>query len=69
MLVINPDGCIDCGVCEPECPAGAIKDRDHLIEVSSERVSVTAARSGPRSDRTLSRKANIHVILRGPIKF
>lgn len=25
MLVINPDECIDCGVCEPECPAGAIK--------------------------------------------
>jgi ferredoxin len=25
MLVINPDECIDCGVCEPECPAQAIK--------------------------------------------
>lgn len=25
MLVINPEECIDCGVCEPECPAGAIK--------------------------------------------
>ncbi|NQW51811.1 MAG: ferredoxin family protein [Rhodospirillales bacterium] len=24
MLVINPDECIDCGVCEPECPANAI---------------------------------------------
>jgi ferredoxin len=24
FLVINPDECIDCGVCEPECPAGAI---------------------------------------------
>lgn len=23
-LVINPVECIDCGVCEPECPAGAI---------------------------------------------
>jgi|TARA_R110000796_G_scaffold208218_2_gene324487 ferredoxin len=23
-LVINPDECIDCGVCEPECPVGAI---------------------------------------------
>ena len=23
-LVINPDECIDCGVCEPECPAEAI---------------------------------------------
>jgi ferredoxin len=24
MLVINPNECIDCGVCEPECPAEAI---------------------------------------------
>src|SRR3546814_9522419 len=25
MLVINPSECIDCGVCEPECPAEAIQ--------------------------------------------
>jgi ferredoxin len=24
FLVIAPDECIDCGVCEPECPADAI---------------------------------------------
>jgi len=24
FLVISPDECIDCGVCEPECPAEAI---------------------------------------------
>jgi len=24
MLVIKPDECIDCGVCEPECPVEAI---------------------------------------------
>jgi len=30
MLVIHPDECIDCGVCEPECPAEAIiPDSDH----------------------------------------
>lgn len=33
MLVINPDECIDCGVCEPECPVGAIKpETPDLIE-------------------------------------
>jgi ferredoxin len=25
MLVIHPDECIDCGVCEPECPVDVIK--------------------------------------------
>ncbi len=25
FLAINPDECIDCGVCEPECPVDAIK--------------------------------------------
>ena len=24
-LAIHPDECIDCGVCEPECPADAIR--------------------------------------------
>ena len=24
MLVIDPDECIDCGLCEPECPVAAI---------------------------------------------
>lgn len=24
MVVINPDECIDCGMCEPECPVSAI---------------------------------------------
>ena len=33
MLVINPDECIDCGVCEPECPIDAIKaDTDESVE-------------------------------------
>ena len=38
MLVINPDECIDCGVCEPECPVEAIKpeseDLLHWVEVN-----------------------------------
>lgn len=30
MLVINPDECIDCALCEPECPAHAIMAEDDL---------------------------------------
>jgi ferredoxin len=40
MLVINPDECIDCGVCEPECPAEAIapdtKSTLRMLELNSE---------------------------------
>ncbi|MFL6799370.1 MAG: ferredoxin FdxA [Xanthobacteraceae bacterium] len=33
MLVIHPDECIDCGVCEPECPVDAIKpDTEPALE-------------------------------------
>ena len=33
MLVIHPDECIDCGVCEPECPADAIRpDTEKWVE-------------------------------------
>ena len=28
MLVIDPDECIDCGACEPECPVSAIFPED-----------------------------------------
>jgi len=32
MLVIDPDECIDCTLCEPECPAEAIFSEDELPE-------------------------------------
>lgn len=32
MLFIKPDECIDCGVCEPECPAEAIKP-DNAVDI------------------------------------
>ena len=30
FLVINPDECIDCALCEPECPANAIFEEDDV---------------------------------------
>src|SRR4030095_9651528 len=32
MLVIKPDECIDCALCEPECPVNAIYSEDDLPE-------------------------------------
>ena len=45
MLVIKPDECIDCGVCEPECPAEAIipdtdPGADKWVEVNREYAEV-----------------------------
>ncbi|MDP6351651.1 MAG: ferredoxin family protein [Alphaproteobacteria bacterium] len=41
MLVIHPDECIDCGVCEPECPVEAILpdsegDLDQWLKLNAE---------------------------------
>ncbi|MGH8280266.1 MAG: ferredoxin FdxA [Gammaproteobacteria bacterium] len=30
MLAIDPDECIDCSLCEPECPIDAIHSEDDL---------------------------------------
>jgi ferredoxin len=32
FLVIHPDECIDCALCEPECPAQAIFSEDEVPE-------------------------------------
>ncbi len=44
MLVIHPDECIDCGVCEPECPIEAIvpdtePDTEKWLEINTEYAS------------------------------
>ena len=32
FLVIDPDECIDCALCEPECPVNAIVSEDDLTD-------------------------------------
>jgi len=32
ILIINPDECIDCGLCVPECPVAAIFPSDDVPE-------------------------------------
>lgn len=43
FLVIDPEECIDCTLCEPECPAEAIfpdddvpEDQEHFLELNAE---------------------------------
>jgi ferredoxin len=49
MLVIDPDECIDCTLCEPECPVNAIVSEDDLPEDQQDFLKLNAelAKSWP----------------------
>ncbi len=40
FLVIDPDECIDCTLCEPECPAEAIFSEDDLPDEQMEFIQI-----------------------------
>ena len=42
ILVIDPDECIHCGACEPECPVEAIFEDDDVPEKWSEYTEINA---------------------------
>ena len=42
FLVINPEECIDCGLCEPECPTEAILSEDDLSEENNNFLEINA---------------------------
>ena len=62
FLAIDPDECIDCALCEPECPAEAIlaeedvpKDQQHFIALNAELCAnwpVITERKDPPGDAT-----------------
>ncbi|MBC8211712.1 MAG: ferredoxin family protein [Gammaproteobacteria bacterium] len=62
FLVIDPDECIDCTLCEPECPAEAIVSEDdlpvqqqHMLELNEELSQiwpVITTRKDPPADAT-----------------
>lgn len=42
FLVINPDECIDCTLCEPECPAHAIYSEDEVPQEQQQFILLNA---------------------------
>ena len=42
FLVIDPDECIDCTLCEPECPVEAIYSEDELPEGQQKFIELNA---------------------------
>jgi len=42
FLVIDPEECIDCTLCEPECPAEAIFAEDELPEDQESYIKINA---------------------------
>lgn len=45
MLYIDPEECIDCGACVPECPVEAIFDEAQLPDDQQEWLQINAERS------------------------
>src|SRR5476651_1543368 len=40
FLAINADECIDCALCEPECPVAAIKSEGDLTDAEQEHLEL-----------------------------
>ena len=79
MLVIHPDECIDCGVCEPECPAEAIKadtetGLEKWLELNSEYAkkwpNITVKGTRPRTAKSskASRASSRNISRRSPAR-
>jgi ferredoxin len=71
-VVINPDECIHCGACEPECPTNAIYDEDDLPEKWKPFKELNALYSGAKSvdevDRAGFPKSVLAVLNNGSFK-
>ena len=70
MLVIHPDECIDCGVCEPECPVDAIKpDTEAGIASNGCRSMPNSRQNGRTSPPSENRRPTPRSLRALPDKF
>jgi ferredoxin len=46
MLYIDPNECIDCGACVPECPVEAIFDETQLPDDKKQWIKMNAEKAG-----------------------
>jgi NAD-dependent dihydropyrimidine dehydrogenase PreA subunit len=65
VLVIDPEECIDCGACEPECPVEAIFPEDALPEKWEPFVRINAAFNGEGGLETVGKLVEEYVVDRG----
>ena len=56
FLVIHPDECIDCALCEPECPAEAIFSEDELPDGQEPFIEINAELADKCGPTSLKRK-------------
>ncbi len=50
QLYIDPEECIDCGVCEPECPWEAIFEDERVPQVFNEDIALNAKITESKDD-------------------
>ena len=61
MLVIHPDECIDCGVCEPECPWEAIFEDEQVPDVFEADTALNAKIVDERDDFEVPERDDVDV--------
>lgn len=73
MLVINPDECIECALCEPECPINAIYSEESLPSNQKKFININKKFSKKWKNVTekcnTPKDSNIWINVKNKIKF
>ena len=64
FLAINPDECIDCGVCIPECPVNAIVEQDDINDPEEQKywldINTELSQKWPGITKKITELPNAH---------